>query len=62
MCIRDSLDDSQGYLLRLSDVGRAEVGPRDERTVVRFNGLPAVTLGLVKQATANPLDLSLIHI
>ena len=52
------LDDSQGYLLRLSDVGRAEVGPRDERTVVRFNGLPAVTLGLVKQATANPLDIS----
>src|SRR5690606_622731 len=52
------LDDSQGYLLRLSDVGRAEVGPRDERSVVRFNGLPAVTLGLVKQATANPLDIS----
>lgn len=52
------LDDSQGYLLRLSDVGRAEIGPRDERSVVRFNGLPAVTLGLVKQATANPLDIS----
>jgi len=52
------LVESQGYLLRLSDVGYAEVGPRDERTVVRFNGLPAVTLGLVKQATANPLDIS----
>ncbi|CAD5110299.1 efflux RND transporter permease subunit [Zestomonas carbonaria] len=52
------LDDSRGYLLRLSDVGHAEIGAADERTVVRFNGRPAVTLGLIKQATANPLEIS----
>src|SRR5690606_35400378 len=52
------LDDSRGYLLRLADVGRAEIGAADERTVVRFNGRSAVSLGLVKQATANPLEIS----
>ncbi|MBB1520998.1 efflux RND transporter permease subunit [Aquipseudomonas guryensis] len=52
------LDDSRGYLLRLSDVGHAEIGAADERTVVRFNGRPAVSMGLVKQATANPLEIS----
>ncbi|MBB2497051.1 efflux RND transporter permease subunit [Aquipseudomonas ullengensis] len=52
------LDDSRGYLLRLSDIGHAEIGAADERSLVRFNGRSAVALGLVKQATANPLEIS----
>ncbi|HLD68247.1 MAG TPA: efflux RND transporter permease subunit [Pseudomonas sp.] len=52
------LDDSRGYLLCLSDVGHAEIGAADERSIVRFKGRPALALGLVKQATANPLDIS----
>ena len=52
------LDDSRGYLLRLADVGYAEIGPRDERSIVRFKGLPAVSMGVIKQATANPLEIS----
>ncbi|MDX5373238.1 MAG: efflux RND transporter permease subunit [Pseudomonadaceae bacterium] len=52
------LDDSRGYLLRLSDVGHAEIGAADERTLARFNGRSALAVGLVKQATANPLDIS----
>ncbi|SDK77733.1 efflux RND transporter permease subunit [Pseudomonas indica] len=52
------LDDSRGYLLRLSDVGRAEIGPADVRSVVRYKGRPAVVIGMVKQATANPLEIS----
>ncbi len=47
-----------GYPVRVRDVGRAEVGPLDERVSVRFNGKPAVSLGIVKQAVANPLDIS----
>jgi len=46
------------FPVRLRDVGRAEVGPLDERVSVRFNGKPAVSLGVVKQAVANPLDIS----
>jgi len=52
------IKQADGYLVRLSDIGRAELGPLDERRVVRFNGEPAIALGIVKQATANPLDVS----
>jgi multidrug efflux pump len=46
-----------GKPVRFRDVGRAEVGPADERKLVRFNGDPAVGLGIVKQSKANTLDV-----
>ncbi|GAA0601074.1 efflux RND transporter permease subunit [Caenispirillum bisanense] len=49
---------ADGYLVRLRDIGRAEVGAQSERTAVRFKGEAAVALGVIKQATANPLDVS----
>ena len=52
------LHDADGYLVRLSDVARIELGAQDERTITRFGGKTAVALGLVKQSTANPLDIS----
>ena len=48
----------QNYLVRLKDVARVEVGARDERVISRFKGRSAVALGVVKQSTANPLDVS----
>ena len=52
--------DARGnsYPVRISDLGRVEIGAAAERSTVRFNGRPAVALGVVKQATANPLELS----
>ena len=50
--------EANGYLVRLADVGNAELGPLDERRVVRFNGKTAIALGIIKQATANPLEVS----
>ena len=50
--------EANGYLVRLADVGHAELGPLDERLVVRFNGQPAIALGVIKQATANPLEVA----
>ncbi|MCL4744614.1 MAG: efflux RND transporter permease subunit [Burkholderiaceae bacterium] len=47
-----------GYPVRLRDVARVAIGAENERTSVRFNGRPAVSLGLIKQATANPLVLA----
>jgi multidrug efflux pump len=47
-----------GYPVRLSDIGRAEIGAQDERNIVRVNGLPAVGLGIVKQSTANTLSVA----
>src|SRR5690606_1921694 len=50
--------DADGFPVRLRDLARVEIGPQDERRVTRFNGHNAVILGIVKQATANPLDVS----
>ncbi|HXF65505.1 MAG TPA: efflux RND transporter permease subunit [Burkholderiales bacterium] len=47
-----------GYPVRLADVGRAELGAKDERNIVRVNGNPAVGLGIVKQSTANTLAVA----
>jgi multidrug efflux pump len=47
-----------GYPVRLRDVGRAELGPQDERNTVRVNGNPAVGMGIVKQSTANTLSVA----
>ena len=52
------ISDLRGYPVRLKDLGRAELGAQDERTVVRVNGKPAVGLGIVKQSTANTLAVA----
>ncbi len=52
------IKEANGYLVRLSDVGKAELGPLDERLIVRFNSQPAIALGVIKQATANPLEVA----
>jgi multidrug efflux pump len=47
-----------GNPIRLGDVARIEQGPLSERTSTRLNGREAITLGVIRNATANPLDLS----
>ena len=50
--------DSGGTLVRLGDIGRAEIGAEDARNIVRVNGRAAVGLGIVKQSTANTLEVA----
>ena len=47
-----------GFPVKLRDVARIEEGAAEERTSVRLNGRPAISAGVIRQATANPLDLS----
>ncbi|MDH5708733.1 MAG: efflux RND transporter permease subunit, partial [Hylemonella sp.] len=47
-----------GYPVRLRDVARVEEGTASERSAVRLNGRPAIAAGVIRQATANPLELS----
>ncbi|MFM1816986.1 MAG: hypothetical protein RLZ98_3681, partial [Pseudomonadota bacterium] len=47
-----------GYLVRLGDVARVERGTVDDRTVFRGNGQPMVGLGIIKQSTANTVDVA----
>lgn len=50
-----TVEDTPVYL---RDIGRAEIGSRDERSMVRFKGQPAIGLGIVKQSKANTLDVA----
>ena len=52
------LKNAEGYLVRMRDVARVEIGAEDDRIIARFQGKSAVALGVVKQSVANPLDVS----
>lgn len=47
-----------GFPVKLRDVARIEEGAAEERTSVRLNGREAISAGVIRQATANPLELS----
>ena len=47
-----------GLPVRISDVARVQQGPVEERSSVRLNGRDSIGVGVVRQATANPLELS----
>jgi multidrug efflux pump len=44
--------------VRLRDIGRAEAGVEDYRTIARSKGKPTVFLGIVKQAKANTVAVA----
>lgn len=44
--------------VRLGDIATIHAGVADDTSTFRYNGKPTVALGIVKQATANPLDIS----
>jgi multidrug efflux pump len=56
--VKQAADARGSYPVRIADLGRVEIGAASERSSVRFKGRPAVALGVIKQATANPLELS----
>ncbi len=47
-----------GFPVKVRDVARVEEGAADERSAVRLNGRSAISAGVIRQATANPLTLS----
>lgn len=47
-----------GHLIRLGEVALVEVGPQNERSDYRANGHSNVGIGIVKQSTANTLDVA----
>ena len=49
---------AEGYQVKLREVARIELGAEDERRTNSYNGGPAIIVGVIKQATANPLDVS----
>ena len=52
------LAERSGYVVRLADVGRAELSSDDKKFRVRYNGQDAIMLGIVAQSRSNPIDIS----
>lgn len=52
------LREENGYLVRLDDVARVEIGSEEARTATRANGVGGVGIGVVKQSVANPLEVN----
>lgn len=50
--------NTDDFLVRLGDVARIELGADSARFRARFNRRNAVPLAIIKQAVANPLDIS----
>ncbi len=46
------------YKVRLGDVADVVVGPEDDRTITRFNGIPSIGLGIVKQTKASTVEVA----
>ena len=55
LVIRRNNDNS---LTRLRDIGRAEIGAESDRTIARYNGKPAVGLGISKLSGANIIEVA----
>ncbi len=46
------------FSVRLGDVARVEEGAASERSRVRLNGVPSMSTGIIRNATANPIDVA----
>ena len=47
-----------GQNVRLRDVARVELGPEDYRSQLRYNGRPAIAIGVIRQSKANLIEVS----
>jgi len=49
---------ADGYVVRLGDVGKVELTSAERRAYYQSNGVPNVGLGIVRNSTANALDVA----
>src|SRR6266487_497522 len=47
-----------GQVVKLKDVAHVELAPEDTRSIFRYNGNPAVAIGVVRQSKANLIDVA----
>src|SRR5260370_2910701 len=47
-----------GQVVKLKDVAHVELGPEDTRSIFRYNGVPAVAIGVGRQSKANLIDVA----
>jgi multidrug efflux pump len=55
----DLVVTSQGnQVVKLKDVAKVELGPEDDRSIFRYNGVPSVAIGVVRQSKANLIEVA----
>jgi len=47
-----------GQLVKLRDLARVELGPENDRSILRYNGTTAVAIGVIRQSKANLIQVS----
>ncbi|MBI4513043.1 MAG: efflux RND transporter permease subunit, partial [Gemmatimonadetes bacterium] len=47
-----------GQVVKLRDLARVELGPEDDRSMLRYKGVSAVAVGVIRQSKANMVDVS----
>ncbi len=52
------IKEEDGQIVRFIDVGRAELGPENERSIVRQNGVPMVGNAIVPQPGSNHIEIA----
>ncbi len=52
------IKEDDGNVVRFSDIGRAELYPENDRTILRRDGIPGCALAIVAQPGANNIDIA----
>ena len=52
------IKESDDRIIRLSDIGRAELGPQDTRSYMKMNGTPMVGVVVIPQPGANHIEIA----
>jgi len=53
-----TIKSERGRIVRLSDVGRAELGPENQRTGMRYLGVPMVGVAIIPQPNTNAIAIA----
>lgn len=51
------VSQKDGKVVRFKDIGRAELGSEDEKSIMRANGIPGVGLAIIPQPGSNQIDI-----
>lgn len=52
------IKEKEGRIVRFSDIGRAELSPRDLKSNMKMNGVPMVGVAIIPQPGANHINIS----
>ncbi len=52
------VSNAEGVPVKLRDLGRVELGPENDRSALRFDGVSSIGIGVIRNSQANLIDVS----